>query len=42
MSKVKNKDIADDIFQDTFIKAINSLKKGSYNEEESFFHGFLE
>ena len=36
MSKVKNKDIADDIFQDTFIKAINSLKKGTYNEEGKF------
>tara|TARA_B100000927_G_C16446312_1_gene461929 strand:+ start:804 stop:1274 length:471 start_codon:yes stop_codon:yes gene_type:complete len=36
MSKVKNKDIADDIFQDTFIKAIKSLKKGTYNEEGKF------
>ena len=36
MSKVKNKDIADDIFQDTFIKAINSLKRGTYNEEGKF------
>ena len=36
MSKVKNYDIAEDIFQDTFIKVINSLKKGIYNEEGKF------
>ena len=36
MSKVKNRDIADDIFQDTLIKVINSLKKGKYNEEGKF------
>ena len=36
MSKVKNRDISDDIFQDTFIKVINSLKKGKYNEEGKF------
>ncbi len=36
MSKVKNYDIAEDIFQDTFIKVINSLKKGKYNEEGKF------
>ena len=33
MSKVKNRDITEDIFQDTFIKVITSLKKGKYNEE---------
>jgi RNA polymerase sigma-70 factor (ECF subfamily) len=36
MSKVKNRDITEDIFQDTFIKVINSLKKGKYNEEGKF------
>tara|TARA_B100000614_G_C14490473_1_gene470503 strand:- start:428 stop:1015 length:588 start_codon:yes stop_codon:yes gene_type:complete len=36
MSKIKDRDIADDIFQDTFIKAINSLKKGKYQEEGKF------
>lgn len=36
MSKVKKKDIAEDIFQDTFIKVINSIKKGKYNEEGKF------
>ena len=36
MSKIKNKDISEDIFQDTFIKVINSLKSGKYNEEGKF------
>ena len=36
MSKVKDRDITEDIFQDTFIKVINSLKKGKYNEEGKF------
>lgn len=36
MSKIKNKDISEDIFQDTFIKVINSLQKGKYNEEGKF------
>ena len=33
---VKNKELADDLFQDTFIKVINTLKSGSYNEEGKF------
>jgi len=36
MSKVKHKSIAEDVFQDTFIKVINSLQKGNYNEEGKF------
>ena len=36
MSKVKNRDISEDLFQDTFIKVINSLQKGKYNEEGKF------
>ena len=36
MSKIKNRDTAEDIFQDTFIKVINSLQKGKYNEEGKF------
>ena len=36
MSKVKNKDISDDIFQDTYVKVVNSLQKGKYNEEGKF------
>jgi RNA polymerase sigma-70 factor (ECF subfamily) len=35
-SKIKDKDIADDIFQDTFIKVIQTLKKGAYNEKGRF------
>jgi len=35
-SKVKNKDVTEDIFQDTFIKVIRTLKKGNYNEEGKF------
>lgn len=33
---VKDKPLADDIFQDTFIKVINTLKSGSYKEEGKF------
>jgi len=33
---VKDKDLADDLFQDTFIKVINTLRAGSYNEEGKF------
>ena len=32
-SKVYDKDLAEDIFQDTFIKVIRTLKRGKYNEE---------
>lgn len=35
-SKVLDRDIAEDIFQDTFIKVIKTLKKGNYNEEGKF------
>ncbi len=33
---VNNRELAEDIFQDTFVKVINTLKKGSYNEEGKF------
>ena len=36
LSKIRNRDLAEDIFQDTFIKVINSLQKGKYNEEGKF------
>ena len=36
MSKVKNRDLSEDIFQDTFIKVIKTLKKGRYSEEGKF------
>ncbi len=35
-SKVADRDISDDIFQDTFIKVIRTLKSNSYNEEGKF------
>lgn len=35
-SKVHDKDITEDIFQDTFMKVIRTLKKGKYNEEGKF------
>jgi RNA polymerase sigma-70 factor (ECF subfamily) len=33
---VKDRYLAEDIFQDTFIKVINTLKSGKYNEEGKF------
>jgi RNA polymerase sigma factor (sigma-70 family) len=36
MLTVKDRAAAEDIFQDTFIKVINTLKKGHYNEEGKF------
>jgi len=35
-SKVYDRDIAEDVFQDTFIKVIRTLKRGAYNEEGKF------
>jgi RNA polymerase sigma-70 factor (ECF subfamily) len=35
-SKVNDRDIAEDLFQDTFIKVIKTLKNGVYNEEGKF------
>ena len=35
-SKVLDRDTAEDIFQETFIKVIRTLKNGSYNEEGKF------
>lgn len=35
-SKMPDRDVADDIFQDTFIKVIKTLKLKSYNEEGKF------
>lgn len=33
---VKDKDLADDIFQDAFIKVVNTLRAGNYKEEGKF------
>ncbi|UAM99405.1 sigma-70 family RNA polymerase sigma factor [Polaribacter litorisediminis] len=35
-SKVQDSDVTEDVFQDTFIKVIKTLKKGNYNEEGKF------
>ena len=35
-SKMPDRDVADDVFQDTFIKVIKTLKSNSYNEEGKF------
>jgi len=35
-SKVKDRELTEDIFQDTFIKVIKTLKKGSYNDDGRF------
>ncbi|MGP1515066.1 MAG: RNA polymerase sigma factor [Bacteroidales bacterium] len=36
MSLVKDKTLADDIFQDTFIKVINTVRGGAYRDEGKF------
>jgi RNA polymerase sigma factor (sigma-70 family) len=35
-SKIQDRDITEDVFQDTFIKVIKTFKKGNYNEEGKF------
>lgn len=35
-SKIQDRDICEDVFQDTFVKVIKNLKKKSYNEEGKF------
>ena len=35
-SKISNRDISEDIFQETFIKVIDTLKRGLYNEQGKF------
>ena len=34
--KVRDRELADDIFQEAFVKIINTLKLGAYNEEGKF------
>lgn len=38
---VKDRDLANDIFQETFIKVINTLRSGNYNEEGKFISWVL-
>lgn len=35
-SKTSNRELSDDIFQDTFLKVIHNLKLGAYNDEGKF------
>ncbi|MBQ9864640.1 MAG: sigma-70 family RNA polymerase sigma factor [Bacteroidales bacterium] len=37
-SVVKDKDVADDIFQDTFFKVVATLNSGDYKDENKFIH----
>ena len=34
--KLNDRDLAEDIFQETFIKIVNTFKLGTYNEEGKF------
>ncbi|MDZ7846393.1 MAG: sigma-70 family RNA polymerase sigma factor [Owenweeksia sp.] len=34
--RIKDETLANDVFQDTFVKVINTLKRGKYNEEGKF------
>lgn len=36
LSIVKNRDVADDLFQETFVKAITTIKQGRYSESGKF------
>jgi len=36
MMYVRDRAVAEDIFQDTFVRAIHALKEGNYNEEGKF------
>jgi DNA-directed RNA polymerase specialized sigma24 family protein len=39
MMRVKDRALAEDIFQDTFFKVIDSLKAGNIMKKGNFFHG---
>lgn len=36
MKRARNKDLSEDIFQETFFKVIRCLKEGRYNEQDKF------
>jgi RNA polymerase sigma-70 factor (ECF subfamily) len=38
---VKDRELADDLFQETFIKVLNTLRSGNYNEEGKFLSWVL-
>ena len=37
-SVVKDKNVADDIFQDTFLKVVQTINSGMYKDENKFIH----
>lgn len=39
--RIQNEDAANDVFQDTFVKAIQTLKGGKYNEEGKFLNWIM-
>jgi RNA polymerase sigma-70 factor (ECF subfamily) len=41
MSSVKNRELAEDIFQETFIKVVNTLRSGNYKEEGKFLQWIM-
>lgn len=36
LTRIQNRELANDIFQDTFVKVVRTLKSGKYNEEGKF------
>lgn len=41
LSLVKDKSLTDDIFQDTFIKVVNTLRSGTYRDEGKFIQWIM-
>ncbi len=41
LSKIQDRDLANDVFQDTFVKIIKTLRRGKYNEEGKFLNWSL-
>lgn len=41
LMSVKNKELAEDIFQETFIKVINTIRSGNYHEEGKFLQWII-
>lgn len=39
--KVRDRDVANDLFQDSFVKAINHIKDGAYNEQGKFIQWIM-
>lgn len=41
LSKIQDRDLANDVFQDTFVKIIKTFRQGRYNEEGKFLNWAL-